>query len=86
MPLSLVDAKTDPYRQFPFYLAGCLFLNRYSGYDVILPEDILCPFARTPFKEPGSSQYGDKVHALPLSRVGYIPRNVGNGTEYFSLL
>lgn len=69
VPLSSAEAEADPYRKFPFYVAGSLFRNEFLRPEIISPEDILCPFARTPFKELGQMQHGDKVHVLPLNRV-----------------
>lgn len=46
---------------------GCLCYDRYEdSIDIVSSSEILCHFARTPYKSP---TLGDCVHVLPLDRV-----------------
>jgi len=65
-PLSEIDAKLDPYRQFGM-VAGCLYYDKLEAPSVVCASDFLTSFAKTPLKLENITQ--PVVHALPLYKV-----------------
>ena len=65
-PLNAALRLIDPYHQFGFIMAGSLFHRDFLPPEAVPVEDLICPFAMTPYKYDGDA---DLVHVLPLPQV-----------------
>lgn len=68
-PLSEIDVKLDPYRQFGM-VARCLYYDKLEAPSVICASDFLMSFAKTLLKLENITQ--PVVHALPLYKVSHF--------------